>query len=83
MLRIKGPGDPSRGNGGISFLKMPLKISNENCGMQDSLAIRVGLNPAIQNPKSVTGTDADLRRLKKEDIYNKLVYEMGFDKNEV
>lgn len=33
----------------------------------------MNLNPAIQNPKAVTGTDADLRKLQKDDIYNKLI----------
>lgn len=27
---IKGVGDPSNGNGGFSFLKMPLKISSDS-----------------------------------------------------
>jgi hypothetical protein len=76
MLMIRGVGDPSNNNGGFSFLKMPLKISNDS--LKDSMKIRMDLNPAIQNPKSVTGTDADLRRLKKQDIFNKLV-EMGYD----
>lgn len=80
MLMIKGVGDPSNGNGGYSFLKMPLKISNDS--LQDCMKIRVDLNPAIQNPKSVTGTDADLRKLKKEVIFNKLV-EMGYDNREI
>ena len=29
MLMIRGVGDPSNNNGGFSFLKMPLKISND------------------------------------------------------
>lgn len=32
----------------------------------------------MQNPKSVTGTNADLRKLKKNDIFDKLV-QMGYD----
>lgn len=35
------------------------------------------LNPAIQNPKAVTGTDADLRKLSKKEIKNKLI-DLGF-----
>lgn len=70
MLLLQGTGDPSNGHGGYSFLKLPLKIS------QDSLikakATRTLLNPAIQNPKAVTGTDADLRKLSKADIKRKL-----------
>ena len=81
MLRIRGVGDPSNNNGGISFLKMPLKISNDS--LKDSMEIRIGLNPAIQNPHNVTGTDADLRRLTKQKIFNKLVKEMGYDVKEI
>lgn len=32
----------------------------------------MNLNPAIQNPKAVTGTEADLRKLSKEVIKQKL-----------
>lgn len=78
---IMGVGDPSNNNGGFSFLKMPLKISNDS--PIDCIDIRVNLNPAIQNPKSVTGTDADLRKLKKEDIYKKLVNEFKYPKNQI
>ena len=71
MLMIRGVGDPSNENGGFSFLKMPLKISSDS--VIGSTEIRTYLNPAIQNPRMVTGTDADLRKLKKEDIFNILV----------
>ena len=30
MMMLKGDGDPSYGNGGYSFLKMPLKISADS-----------------------------------------------------
>lgn len=30
----------------------------------------MNLNPAIQNPKAVTGTEADLRKLKKLQLQN-------------
>jgi hypothetical protein len=33
----------------------------------------MNLNPAIQNPKAVKGTEADLRKLQKDDIYQKLL----------
>ena len=33
----------------------------------------MNLNPAIQNPKAVTGTQADLRKLQKDIIYEKLL----------
>jgi hypothetical protein len=45
MLMIRGVGDPSNNNGGFSFLKMPLKISNDS--LKDSMKIRMDLNPAI------------------------------------
>lgn len=40
------------------------------------------LNPAIQNPKAVTGTDADLRKLKKKVIYQKLI-DLGYKKDQI
>ena len=40
------------------------------------------LNPAIQNPKAVTGTDADLRKLSKNEIQNKLI-DLGFKKEQI
>jgi hypothetical protein len=43
---------------------------------------RIFLNPAIQNPKAVTGTDADLRKLSKGEIMNKLI-EFGFKEREI
>ena len=70
MLMIKGVGDPSSGNGGYSFLKMPLKISNDS--LQDCQRIRAFINPAIQNPRFVTGTQADLRTLKKKQTFELL-----------
>lgn len=61
MMMLKGPGDPSYGHGGYSFLKMPLKISSDTiAGAREN---RMNLNPAIQNPKAVKGTEADLRKL--------------------
>jgi hypothetical protein len=36
----------------------------------------------MQNPKSVTGTDADLRKLKKGDIFGMLI-DMGYDRKEI
>jgi hypothetical protein len=71
MMMLEGQGDPSYGHGGYSFLKMPLKISGDS--LVGARQNRMNLNPAIQNPKAVTGTDADLRKLQKDDIYNKLI----------
>jgi len=65
MLLLEGVGDPSYGNGGISFLRMPLKVSSEEC-LTKAKSSRLSLNPAILNPKQVTGTDADLRKLTKD-----------------
>jgi transcription initiation factor TFIID subunit 1 len=72
MLSIKGTGDPSNGNGGYSFLKMPVKSYNEN---NKSIKEEID-NLKKQNNnlvKTVTGTDADLRKLSKEDIKLKLI----------
>jgi len=66
MMMLKGTGDPSNGHGGYSYLKLPLKISQDS--LNKAKINRMYLNPAIQNPKQVTGTDADLRKLTKETI---------------
>ena len=79
---LKGVGDPSNDKGGFSFLKMPLKISSDCFKDGQSLRMRMEQNPAIVNPKYVTGTDADLRKLKKSEIFSKLV-ELGYDIKEV
>jgi len=72
MLSIKGTGDPSNGHGGYSFLKMPVKTYNEN---NKSIKEEIdNLKKANNNlVKTVTGTDADLRKLSKEDIKLKLI----------
>jgi transcription initiation factor TFIID subunit 1 len=74
MMLLEGVGDPSQGHGGVSFLRMPLKASEADSKAKDS---RVALNPAMKNPKAITGTDADLRRLTKIQIKQKLI-EMGY-----
>ena len=79
MLSIKGIGDPSNGNGGYSFLKMPVKSYNENKTLKEEMDVLKNQN---KNIKTVTGTDADLRKLSKEDIKIKLI-QMGFDEEEV
>ena len=75
MLSIKGIGDPSNGNGGYSFLKMPVKSYNENKTLKEDMDVLKNQN---KNIKTVTGTDADLRKLSKEDIKIKLI-QMGYD----
>ena len=80
MLLLEGVGDPSNGHGGYSYLKMPLKVQTDQC-MAKARASRASINPAIKNPKSVTGTDADLRKLTKNGIKQKLL-DLGVFTNE-
>jgi hypothetical protein len=75
MLAIKGIGDPSSGTGGYSFLKMPVKTYNDNKTLKEEIDI---LKSANKNIKTVTGTDADLRKLSKEDIKLKLI-QLGYE----
>jgi hypothetical protein len=70
MLSIKGIGDPSNGNGGYSFLKMPVKSYNENKTLKEEMDVLKSQN---KNIKTVTGTDADLRKLSKEEIKINLI----------
>mmetsp|Transcript_46292 Transcript_46292/g.61283 ORF Transcript_46292/g.61283 Transcript_46292/m.61283 type:complete len:102 (-) Transcript_46292:1622-1927(-) len=72
MLLLEGVGDPSNGFGGYSYLKMPLKVQTDQC-MAKAKASRASINPAIKNPKQVTGTDADLRKLTKQGIKQRLI----------
>ena len=77
---LEGIGDPSNGHGGYSYLKLPLKISQDS--LNKAKNNRMLLNPAIQNPKAVTGTDADLRKLSKKIIQQKLI-DLGFRKEQI
>lgn len=77
---LEGIGDPSNGHGGYSYLKLPLKISQDS--LNKAKINRMYLNPAIQNPKAVTGTDADLRKLSKKEIKNKLI-DLGFKEDNI
>lgn len=80
MLSIKGIGDPSNGNGGYSFIKMPVKQYNtDNKTLKDEIDI---LKEQNKNIKTVTGTDADLRKLSKQDIKMKLI-QLGFDEEQI
>lgn len=45
MMMLEKTGDPSFGQGGYSFLKMPLKISSDSLG--GARGTRMNLNPAI------------------------------------
>lgn len=80
MMMLEGIGDPSNGHGGYSYLKLPLKISQDS--LNKAKINRMFLNPAIQNPKAVTGTDADLRKLSKKDIQYKLM-DLGYKKDQI
>jgi hypothetical protein len=75
MLAIKGIGDPSNGMGGYSFLKMPVKSYNDNKTLKEEIDQLKTMN---KNIKTVTGTDADLRKLSKDDIKLKLI-QLGED----
>ena len=75
MLAIKGFGDPSNGNGGYSFLKMPVKSYNENKTLKEDMDILKNQNKNIK-----TLSDADLRKSSKEDIKIKLI-KLGIDED--
>ncbi len=77
MLAIKGIGDPSNGQGGYSFLKMPVKTYNDNKTLKEEIDQLKIMN---KNIKTVTGTDADLRKLSKDDIKLKLI-QLGEDED--
>ena len=79
MLSIKGIGDPSNGNGGYSFLKMPVKSYNENKTLKEEMDVLKNQN---KNIKTVTGTDADLRKLSKEEIKIKLI-QLGIEEDQI
>lgn len=79
-MLLEGIGDPSNGHGGYSYLKLPLKISQDS--LNKAKFNRMMLNPAIQNPKAVTGTDADLRKLSKKQIKLKLI-DLGFKEDQI
>lgn len=67
MMRLEGIGDPTNGHGGYSFVKLPLKLSQSDRGYCKDT------NPYMGSSKTVTGTDADLRKLSIEDLRRKLV----------
>lgn len=76
MLSIKGIGDPSNGNGGYSYIKMPVKQYNsDNKTLKEEIDM---LKEQNKNIKTVTGTEADLRKLSKQEIKMKLI-QLGID----
>jgi len=83
LLALKGVGDPSNGLGGFSFLKLPLKMSTNESGkkvLPSLLELQKYKN--MQNNRSVTGTDADLRKLSKSILKLKLV-ELGMREEDI
>lgn len=81
MMLLEGLGDPSNGTGGYSYLKMPLKVQSDQC-LVKAKSSRAIINPAIKNPKSVSGTDADLRRQTKSSIRAMLI-QHGYKEKEL
>ena len=62
-----------------SFLKMPVKSYNENKTLKEEMDVLKNQN---KNIKTVTGTDADLRKLSKEDIKIKLI-QLGIEEEAI
>lgn len=81
MMLLEGLGDPTNGTGGYSFLKMPLKVQSDQC-LATAKSSRAHINPAIKNPKSVSGSDADLRRQTKSNLRGRLL-EHGYSGKEL
>lgn len=83
MMMLRGTGDPSNAQGGFSFLKKPLKLSttdNRRKTAQTDLELFKMKN--LQKTGSVTGTDADLRKLDKEKL-KKLLLEHGYKEEDI
>eukprot|EP01022_Parablepharisma_sp_SALTPOND_P020384 TRINITY_DN3702_c0_g2_i1.p1 TRINITY_DN3702_c0_g2~~TRINITY_DN3702_c0_g2_i1.p1 ORF type:complete len:1466 (-),score=230.12 TRINITY_DN3702_c0_g2_i1:3379-7776(-) len=83
MLMLKGVGDPSNSQGGYSYLKKPMKLSstdNRKRTAQTELELHKLRN--MQKIGSVTGTDADLRKLDKEKL-KKLLLELGYKEEDI
>lgn len=83
MMMLRGAGDPSNSQGGYSFLKKPMKLSstdNRRKTAQTELELQKLKN--IQKIGSVTGTDADLRKLDKEKL-KKLLLDLGYKEEEI
>ena len=83
MMMLRGIGDPSCSQGGFSFLKKPMKLSstdNRRRTAQTELELHKLKN--IQKIGSVTGTDADLRKLDKEKLKKHLL-DLGYKEEEI
>jgi Transcription initiation factor TFIID, subunit TAF1 len=68
MMRITGVGDPTHGNCGFSFVRLPMKLPNTEKAFTKN-------DPSDYLPTNmtVTGTNADLRTLTKEDVTKALI----------
>ncbi len=83
MMMLRGVGDPSNGQGGYSYLKKPMKLSSTDTRRrlaQSELELQKLRN--LQKIGSVTGTDADLRKLDKEKLKKHLL-ELGYKEEEI
>lgn len=64
-MYLEGFGDPTAGNGGINFIKLPLKISR-----YESMLLK--LSQRNKTNQIVTGTGSDLRCLSMKFVHKKL-----------
>lgn len=67
MMRIEGVGDPTYGNCGYSFVRLPMKLP------QNDKPVTADPSKVPAANRMVTGTDSDLRKLSMAVVKNKLV----------
>ena len=77
MMRITGVGDPTHGNCGFSFVRLPMKLPN-----LEKPSTKNDPSDYLPTNMAVTGTEADLRTLTKEDV-RKLLLKMGCKREEI
>lgn len=83
MIMLRGVGDPSNGMGGYSFLKKPMKLSSTDTRRktaQTELELQKIKN--MQKSGSVTGTEADLRKLSKDKL-KKTLLRFGYREEDI
>ena len=68
MMRITGVGDPTHGMCGFSFVRLPMKLPNT-----EKAFIKNDPSDYLPTNMTVTGTNADLRTLTKEDVTKALI----------
>ena len=68
MMKIDGEGDPTSDHCGYTFIKAPMKLPH----CSDKTEIESSADPS-KYPRIVTGTDADLRKLSKNDLMEKIM----------